>query len=288
MHAAEASHGDIGMITRDDVLLAHLQFRRNRRGAAADPACLAPRACRSSRSPATRNRRWRARPACISTSASPKRPARSISRPRPAPRPRSRSAMRWRWPCSRRAASRRRISRARIPAARSAASCCCTSPTSCAPATTCRSVGPEALLADGLVVMSKKGLGMCVVVEDGRMLGVFTDGDLRRVLDRESNVHTTPMREVMTSPGKSVQRHGTRRRSRASHGETPHHRAARHRRPRARSSARSTCTTCCAPGCCERPQRFQAGVAPRAAAGAGRRRRAHRRAAVLRRAEANR
>jgi arabinose-5-phosphate isomerase len=65
-------------------------------------------------------------------------------------------------------------------------------------------IGPAQTLADGLVVMSKKGLGMCVVVDAGRMLGVFTDGDLRRVLDRESNVHKTTMREVMTSPGKSV------------------------------------------------------------------------------------
>ena len=45
---------------------------------------------------------------------------------------------------------------------------------------------------------------MCVVVEAGHLLGVFTDGDLRRVLDRESNVHKTTMREVMTSPGKRV------------------------------------------------------------------------------------
>ena len=65
-------------------------------------------------------------------------------------------------------------------------------------------VGPDKSLADGLVVMSKKGLGMCVIVDAGHMLGVFTDGDLRRVLDRESNVHKTTMREVMTSPGKSV------------------------------------------------------------------------------------
>jgi arabinose-5-phosphate isomerase len=65
-------------------------------------------------------------------------------------------------------------------------------------------IAPGKPLADGLVVMSKKGLGMCVIVESGRMLGVFTDGDLRRVLDRESNVHKTTMREVMTSPGKSV------------------------------------------------------------------------------------
>jgi arabinose-5-phosphate isomerase len=60
-------------------------------------------------------------------------------------------------------------------------------------------------LAEGLVVMSKKGLGMCVIVEGGRMLGVFTDGDLRRALDLRANVHQTTMREVMTSPGKSVQ-----------------------------------------------------------------------------------
>ena len=65
-------------------------------------------------------------------------------------------------------------------------------------------VSPEARLADGLVAMSKKGLGMCVVVADGQVLGVFTDGDLRRVLDRGSDVHQTTMREVMTSPGKRV------------------------------------------------------------------------------------
>jgi arabinose-5-phosphate isomerase len=52
--------------------------------------------------------------------------------------------------------------------------------------------------------MSKKGLGMCAIVEEGRLLGVFTDGDLRRVLDRELGVHKTTMREVMTSPGKRV------------------------------------------------------------------------------------
>ncbi len=65
-------------------------------------------------------------------------------------------------------------------------------------------VSPAASLAEGLVVMSRKGLGMCVIVEDGRLLGVFTDGDLRRVLDRDLNVHKTTMREVMTSPGKRV------------------------------------------------------------------------------------
>jgi arabinose-5-phosphate isomerase len=65
-------------------------------------------------------------------------------------------------------------------------------------------VAPDVALAEGLVVMSKKGLGMCVVVDGNRVLGVFTDGDLRRALDQQADVHRTTMREVMTSPGKSV------------------------------------------------------------------------------------
>jgi arabinose-5-phosphate isomerase len=65
-------------------------------------------------------------------------------------------------------------------------------------------VKPETTLGQGLVEMSRKGLGMCVVVEAGRMLGVFTDGDLRRALDGEADVRRTTMREIMNSPGKSV------------------------------------------------------------------------------------
>ena len=65
-------------------------------------------------------------------------------------------------------------------------------------------VSPSMTLAEGLVIMSKKGLGMCVVVDGGHMQGVFTDGDLRRALDIRANVHQTLMREVMTSPGKRI------------------------------------------------------------------------------------
>jgi arabinose-5-phosphate isomerase len=65
-------------------------------------------------------------------------------------------------------------------------------------------VEPGMTLGQGLVEMSKKGLGMCIVVEAGRMLGVFTDGDLRRALDGEADVRRTTMREIMNSPGKSV------------------------------------------------------------------------------------
>ena len=60
-------------------------------------------------------------------------------------------------------------------------------------------VGPDTLLRDGLLEMSRKGLGMTTIVEDGRRVtSVFTDGDLRRALDRQSDPHRTRMHEVMT------------------------------------------------------------------------------------------
>ncbi|NER60569.1 KpsF/GutQ family sugar-phosphate isomerase [Pseudomonas sp. MAFF212428] len=61
------------------------------------------------------------------------------------------------------------------------------------------------LLKDALLEMSRKGLGMTVVREsDGRLAGVFTDGDLRRSLDRNIDVHSTLIDDVMTVHGKTA------------------------------------------------------------------------------------
>ena len=58
---------------------------------------------------------------------------------------------------------------------------------------------PTATLAQGLLEMSRKGLGMTVIVDpQDVVLGVFTDGDLRRLLDRQVDIHTLRMQEVMT------------------------------------------------------------------------------------------
>jgi arabinose-5-phosphate isomerase len=66
-------------------------------------------------------------------------------------------------------------------------------------------VASDALLKDGLVEMSRKGLGLTVIVDEaGRSLGVFTDGDLRRILEHPIDVHHTRMAQVMTSPGKAI------------------------------------------------------------------------------------
>jgi arabinose-5-phosphate isomerase len=66
-------------------------------------------------------------------------------------------------------------------------------------------VAPATPLADGLMEVTRKGLGMTAIVDaKDRVLGVFTDGDLRRALDRKSDLHRTRMDEVMTREAKRV------------------------------------------------------------------------------------
>ncbi|WP_394237903.1 KpsF/GutQ family sugar-phosphate isomerase [Pseudomonas anguilliseptica] len=60
-------------------------------------------------------------------------------------------------------------------------------------------------LRDALLEMTQKGLGMTVVTEeDGRLAGIFTDGDLRRTLDRNIDVRQTIIDDVMTAHGKTA------------------------------------------------------------------------------------
>jgi arabinose-5-phosphate isomerase len=59
-----------------------------------------------------------------------------------------------------------------------------------------------ALLRDALLEISRKGLGMVIIgTEEGRVQGIFTDGDLRRALDRGLDIHHLTIREVMTPGG---------------------------------------------------------------------------------------
>ncbi len=67
-------------------------------------------------------------------------------------------------------------------------------------------VGADALLSEALVEMTRKGLGMTAVVDsDRRLLGIFTDGDLRRALDREIDVHHTGIAGLMTRNCKTAE-----------------------------------------------------------------------------------
>src|SRR5690554_718318 len=60
-------------------------------------------------------------------------------------------------------------------------------------------------LSAALLEMTRKGLGMTTVVNTkGELTGIFTDGDLRRTLDKSVDVHTTVIRDVMTRHGKTI------------------------------------------------------------------------------------
>ncbi|MGH8292847.1 MAG: KpsF/GutQ family sugar-phosphate isomerase [Gammaproteobacteria bacterium] len=60
-------------------------------------------------------------------------------------------------------------------------------------------VPQDALLSAALMEMTRKGLGMAVIVDPkNHVAGIFTDGDLRRALDRELNVHRARIADVMT------------------------------------------------------------------------------------------
>ncbi len=69
------------------------------------------------------------------------------------------------------------------------------------------SVMPDTPVSEGLLEMSRKNLGITAVVDDdGGLCGVFTDGDLRRTLDRRIDVHGTRIGDVMTPGGKTIHR----------------------------------------------------------------------------------
>ena len=67
-------------------------------------------------------------------------------------------------------------------------------------------VSGDELLSEALIEMSNKGLGMTAVVDDAdRLIGIFTDGDLRRALDDHAlDFRSVRVADVMTTGGKQV------------------------------------------------------------------------------------
>ncbi len=67
------------------------------------------------------------------------------------------------------------------------------------------SVDADATLGQGLMEMSEKGLGMTAIVgPEQTILGIFTDGDLRRALDAQIDIHKTLMKDVMHRNSKTA------------------------------------------------------------------------------------
>jgi len=60
-------------------------------------------------------------------------------------------------------------------------------------------VRESAIITEALLEISRKGLGMTTIVDDkDQLLGIFTDGDLRRILDQRVDIHHTPISATMT------------------------------------------------------------------------------------------
>jgi len=68
------------------------------------------------------------------------------------------------------------------------------------------SIRADASLSDALVEMTRKGLGMTAIVDaDGKLLGIFTDGDLRRAVDNNNiDLRTTPVTSLMNVRPKTI------------------------------------------------------------------------------------
>ena len=61
-------------------------------------------------------------------------------------------------------------------------------------------VGEGAMLSDAILEISKKGVGMTAIVDAGqRVLGIYTDGDLRRTLEKKLDFGSTPVRDAMSA-----------------------------------------------------------------------------------------
>jgi len=66
-------------------------------------------------------------------------------------------------------------------------------------------VSSDVNLRDGLMEMTEKGLGMTAIIDgDRKILGIFTDGDLRRALDDGADVHKTKMSDIMHTDCKTT------------------------------------------------------------------------------------
>ena len=67
-------------------------------------------------------------------------------------------------------------------------------------------VAESARVRDAILQITAKKLGMTAVVDaETRVLGIFTDGDLRRLIERGGDIHATPISQVMTAGGTLIE-----------------------------------------------------------------------------------
>lgn len=69
-------------------------------------------------------------------------------------------------------------------------------------------VAETATLSEALLEMTEKGLGITTIVDNNEsVLGIFTDGDLRRTMDSDIDIKNCHVKDVMTKDGKKIKAH---------------------------------------------------------------------------------
>ena len=63
---------------------------------------------------------------------------------------------------------------------------------------------PTDTLAKTLIEISSKGLGVALIIEKSKLKGIFTDGDLRRALNKKADVFEEPISELMSKKVKTI------------------------------------------------------------------------------------
>ena len=66
-------------------------------------------------------------------------------------------------------------------------------------------VNPDTILDKALIEITKKNLGITLVTEKSKIVGIFTDGDLRRCINKKINIQTTKIKDVMTKSFKTIE-----------------------------------------------------------------------------------
>ena len=66
-------------------------------------------------------------------------------------------------------------------------------------------VKSQSLLSDALLEITEKSLGMTLVEDNNKIVGIFTDGDLRRCISNKVDINQTLIEDVMTPDFKSIQ-----------------------------------------------------------------------------------
>lgn len=65
-------------------------------------------------------------------------------------------------------------------------------------------VTPDASVKDVIYEISDKRLGTTTVVENGKVVGIITDGDIRRMLEKNDEIHHLTAKDIMSKNPKSI------------------------------------------------------------------------------------